>query len=61
MTKTLALLLLLSALPVSAQEQTLLGSGPVQNGGYGALVTKFTTINGRFPGGMKNWPIDPKL
>ena len=48
MTKTLALLLLLSALPVSAQEQTLLGSGPVDNGGYGALVTKFTTVNGRF-------------
>ncbi len=48
MKKTVAILLLLCSFPLFAQEQTLLGSGPIDNGGYGALVTKFTSVNGRF-------------
>lgn len=47
MKNTLALLLL-CALPLFAQEQTIIGSGPIESGGYGAFVTKFTSVNGRF-------------
>jgi len=47
--KTAALVLtLLFAVPLSAQEQTLVGSAPVDNGGYGALVTKFSPVNHTF-------------
>ncbi len=49
------------ALPVFAQEQTLLGTGSIENGGYGAVVTKFTSVNGHFGlliGGRGGWIIN---
>ncbi len=61
MKTTLVLLLLVCALPVFAQEQTLLGTGSIENGGYGAVVTKFTSVNGHFGlliGGRGGWIIN---
>lgn len=47
--KTLFLTLLVAcSLPLFAEEETLLGSTPVDHGGYGALVVKFTSVNNQF-------------
>ena len=47
--KTLAVLaLLLTTFPAFAQEETLLGGGDTEHGGFGAIVVKFTTINSEF-------------
>jgi hypothetical protein len=61
MKTSLVLLLILCALPLMAQEETLLGSGPVEHGGYGALVVKFTSVNnqlGVLVGGRGGWIIN---
>jgi hypothetical protein len=44
----LLLLLVLCAVPLFAQEETLLGTESVEHGGYGALVMKFTSVNDQF-------------
>jgi hypothetical protein len=52
---------LLVAVPCGAQEHTLLGSGSVDHGGYGALVVKFTPINnelGVLVGARGGWIIN---
>lgn len=54
-------IMLLVAAACSAQEQTLLGSGSVDHGGYGALVVKFTSINdelGVLVGARGGWIIN---
>jgi hypothetical protein len=48
MKAALVAVLLLIAMPLVAQEETLLGTGSVEHGGYGALVVKFTSINKEF-------------
>jgi hypothetical protein len=48
MKTALAALLLLCALPATAQEETLLGAGPIEHGGYGALVIKFSQVSDQF-------------
>jgi hypothetical protein len=40
--------LMVCALTVQAEEKTLVGSASVDNGGYGALVIKFSPINHKF-------------
>lgn len=57
------LLLTLLLLPASlaAQEETLLGSGDIDNGGYGGPVVKVTMINNEFAvlvGGRGGWIIN---
>lgn len=57
----LCVLIMLCAMPLYAQEDYLLGSSSIEHGGYGALVTKFTSINGRFGlvmGVRGGWIID---
>jgi hypothetical protein len=59
-TLTFALLILCTS-PLMAQEETLLGSGPIEHGGYGALVVKLTTVNnqlGVLVGGRGGWIIN---
>ncbi|HEY5615467.1 MAG TPA: hypothetical protein VIL52_05550 [Bacteroidota bacterium] len=54
-------LIILSTLPVLAQEQTLIGADDVEHGGYGALVIKFTSVNDDFGvllGGRGGWIIN---
>lgn len=48
--KTLGIVLLALMLPLAAaaQDETLLGDGPVVIGGYGAPVTQYTSIHGAF-------------
>jgi hypothetical protein len=63
--KTLIILLLiiLIALPVFAQEQTLF-SGKIEHGGYGGPVVKFSSVNGEFGvlvGGHGGWIINHTL
>lgn len=66
MVRTWLLPLLVAALAAtaSAQPQTLFGSGPVEHGGYGAVATKFTGIDGEFAlfvGGQGGWIINHRL
>ena len=45
-------------LPVFAQEQTLIGAGEIENGGFGGPELKVTSINGEtvvFMGGRGGW------
>jgi hypothetical protein len=60
--KSIILLLLLILSPlVNAQEETLLGSGKISNGGFGGPVVKFTSINKHFGvlvGGQGGWIIN---
>jgi hypothetical protein len=47
--------------PALSQEETLLGSGDVDHGGYGALVLKMTSVNdktGLLVGARGGWIID---
>jgi hypothetical protein len=48
MKASLLVLLVLCAVPLFAQEETLLGSESVEHGGYGALVVKCTSVNDQF-------------
>jgi hypothetical protein len=45
---TCFLFLLLLTTSALAQEETLLGSGEIDNGGYGALVVKLSSVNNHF-------------
>lgn len=57
----LFLLFAIITLPVFAQEQTLIGSGEIENGGFGGPVVKVTSINGEsavFVGGRGGWIIN---
>ena len=57
----LFLLLVILTLPVFAQEQTLIGSGDIENGGFGGPVVKVTSINGEsavLVGGRGGWIIN---
>ncbi len=57
----MALLLLFSSPVLFAQEETLLGNGEISNGGFGAPVVKFTSINKHFGvlvGGQGGWIIN---
>ena len=60
--KSIIILLLLILSPlVFAQEETLLGSGKISNGGFGGPVVKFTSINKHFGvlvGGQGGWIIN---
>ncbi len=54
----LFLLFGLFTLPVFAQEQTLIGAGEIENGGFGGPELKITSINGEtavFMGGRGGW------
>ncbi len=60
MKKLLICLLLVTALPVLAQEETLL-KGKIQSGGFGGPVVKFTQIKDEFSvfvGGRGGWIIN---
>lgn len=48
MKSLVVLVLILTALPARAEEETLLGGRDTEHGGYGALVFKFTSINSEF-------------
>jgi hypothetical protein len=55
------LLAILTAAPLFAGEETLLGAAEVEHGGFGALVVKFTPINkhlGVLVGGRGGWIIN---
>jgi len=57
----LFLLLRLSTIPVFAQEQTLIGDGDIDNGGFGGPAVKVTSINGEsavLVGGRGGWIIN---
>jgi hypothetical protein len=57
----LFLLFVILTLPVFAQEQTLIGNGDIENGGFGGPAVKVTTINGEtavFVGGRGGWIIN---
>lgn len=62
MKKKLFILVLLIVCPLLfAQEETLLGSGEISNGGFGGPVVKFTSINKHFGvlvGGQGGWIIN---
>ncbi|HEY4611797.1 MAG TPA: hypothetical protein VII11_02320 [Bacteroidota bacterium] len=54
-------LIFLFTIPALAQEETLIGSGEVEHGGYGAVVVKFTSVNDDFGvlvGGRGGWIIN---
>ena len=56
----LMLVSLIMTLPLHAQEQTLI-SGPIDNGGFGGPVVKFSQIDSRFAllvGGYGGWLIN---
>lgn len=55
---------LMLATAAVAGQQTLFGSGPVEHGGYGAIATKFTGIDGDFGllvGGQAGWIFNHRL
>jgi hypothetical protein len=57
----LFLLFVILSLPVFAQEQTLIGSGDIENGGFGGPAVKVTSINGEpaiLVGGRGGWIIN---
>jgi hypothetical protein len=57
----LFLLFVILTLPVFAQEQTLIGSGDIENGGFGGPAVKVTRINGEtavLVGGRGGWIIN---
>ncbi len=59
--KITLLLLILFAVNTFAQEETLLGNGIIKHGGFGAVVVKFTKVNGEFGllvGGRGGWIIN---
>ena len=61
MKKLLLILLLVIGSVVYAQEETLMGQGEITQGGFGAPVIKFTSINKQFGvlvGGKGGWIID---
>lgn len=54
-------IIILTAIQVTAQEQTLLGSGEISNGGFGGPVIKYTSIKGEtgiLVGGRGGWIIN---
>ena len=58
---TFVLLFLLFSISISAQEETLLGSGEISSGGFGAPVVKYTQIKGDpalLIGGRGGWIIN---
>jgi len=60
-TTILFLTIALLYVPGIAQEQTLLGTTDIENGGYAAPVAKFTTVNNEFGllvGGRGGWIIN---
>jgi hypothetical protein len=57
----LFLLIVILTLPVFAQEQTLIGSGDIENGGFVGTAVKVTSINGEnavLVGGRVGWIIN---
>ena len=57
----LFLLFVIITLPVFAQEQTLIGAGEIENGGFGGPAVKVTIINGETAvliGGRGGWIIN---
>ena len=57
----LFLLFIITTLPVFAQEQTLIGDGNIENGGFGGPAVKVTSINGEtavLVGGRGGWIIN---
>jgi hypothetical protein len=57
----LFLLFVILTLPVFAQEQTLIGAGDIENGGFGGPAVKVTSINGEtavLVGGRGGWIIN---
>ena len=55
------LILLFTCLPIFAQEQTLVGNGDIDNGGFGGAVIKYTQIKGEsavLVGGRGGWIIN---
>lgn len=48
MKKIIIALMIASAIPLSAQVETLFGEGEITHGGFGAPVVKFTKVNGQF-------------
>jgi hypothetical protein len=57
----LFLLFVTITLPVFAQEQTLVGAGDIENGGFGGPAVKVTSINGEtavLVGGRGGWIIN---
>ncbi|MFZ5432264.1 MAG: hypothetical protein ACOZB3_00675, partial [Calditrichota bacterium] len=55
------LCVLLTATILRAGEQTILGTGPIEHGGYGAIDLKFTSIEDKFGvlvGGKAGWIIN---
>lgn len=59
--KSIILLFFIVAPILFAQEETLLGSGKISNGGFGGPVVKFTSINKHFGvlvGGQGGWIIN---
>ena len=55
------LLFLLFSISITAQEETLLGSGEISSGGFGAPVVKYTQIKGEpalLVGGRGGWIIN---
>jgi hypothetical protein len=61
MKASVVIIVLLCAVPLLAQEETLMGSESVEHGGYGALVVKFTSVNDQFGvlvGGRGGWIIN---
>jgi hypothetical protein len=64
MKKLLLILLLVIGSAVYAQEESLLGEGEITNGGFGAAVVKFTSINSQFGvlvGGRGGWIINHSI
>lgn len=64
MKKLLLTILLTIGSVVYAQEQTLMGQEEISNGGFGAPVIKFTSINSKFGilvGGRGGWIIDHSI
>ena len=56
-----SILILCLCIPVFGQEETLVGTGEIDHGGYGALVVKVTGINGEtaiLVGGRGGWIIN---
>jgi hypothetical protein len=59
----LILLILITAVPALAWEETLIG-GDIESGGYGAVVVKYGTIDERdavFVGGQGGWIVNHSL
>jgi hypothetical protein len=64
MKKILLFILIAVGSAVYAQEQTLMGQEEISNGGFGAPVIKFTSINSQFGvlvGGKGGWIIDHSI